>query len=95
MENNLFQLLKKPIFTLSAEDKKRCFKHIGVEILQGGGSLEGYTILSTWLPKNTKFTFTFYSRTRRFTIKMEERIRTFENELTMEQLEMTLREMHS
>ena len=94
MEATLNQLLIKPVFTLSAEDKKRCFKHIGVALLQGGGCLVGYTFLSTWLPENTKFTFTFYSRTRRFTIKMEERIRTFENELTMEQLQMTLREMH-
>jgi hypothetical protein len=94
MENTLIQLLKKPVFTLSATEKNRCFKHIGVELLQGGGCLMGYTFLSTWLPKNTKLTFTFYSRARRFSINMNENIRSFNADFTMEQLEMTLREMN-
>lgn len=90
MENHLFQLLRKPISTLSSAERNLCFNHIGVEFVQAGAYLGACVINTIWLPTKSKITLSFNYKTNRYSIKTSEESHSFIGEFTMEQLEEKL-----
>jgi hypothetical protein len=93
MENTLFQLLRKPISTLSSAERNLCFKHIGVEIIDAGAYLGASVISALWLPTKSKITLSFNYKTNHYLIKTNEKSHSYKVEFTIEQLEKTLREI--
>lgn len=90
MEKKITQNLAKPILSLSANERQQCFKHLGIEVIQGSGNLGAIAYRLIFKPKESEVTLIINYRKQKCSLIVDEKEHWFDQSTSLEELKLFL-----